>query len=85
MDRAQRYPLTDILVLSVLAIIGGADRFVAIARFDQLHEVCLRIFPGCRSGSPRTKRGDESARGWMQPGSKRVFRTGCRDPTTCCA
>lgn len=37
-DRTQLHPLTDILVLSVLAVICGADSFVAMALFGELHE-----------------------------------------------
>lgn len=42
MDRTKLYPLMDILVLLVLAVICGADSFVAIALaiafFGQLNE-----------------------------------------------
>ncbi len=37
-DRTQRHHLTDILVLSVLAVICGTDSLVAIAFFGQLNE-----------------------------------------------
>ena len=49
-------------MLSVLAVIYSANRFVAIALFGQFHEVWLRIFPGCPTASPRTTRGDGSSR-----------------------
>ncbi len=51
-DRTQLHPLTDILVLSVLAVICGADGFVAIALFGQLHEEWLRIFLELPNGIP---------------------------------
>lgn len=41
-DRTRLHNLTDILVRSVLAVICGADRFVAIALFGQLNEAWLR-------------------------------------------
>ena len=37
-DRTRLHPLTDILVLSVLAVICGADSCVAIALFGPLNE-----------------------------------------------
>ena len=37
-DRTKLHPLTNILVLSVPAVICGADSFVAIALFGELHE-----------------------------------------------
>ncbi len=43
-DRTRLHSLTDILVLSVLARIGGTDSFVAIALFGQLNEAWLRTF-----------------------------------------
>ena len=51
-DRIQLHPLTDILVLSVLAVICGADIFVAIALFGQLHEEWLRTFLDLPHGIP---------------------------------
>ena len=48
-DRTKLHPLTDILVLSVLAVICGADSFVAIALFGELNEELLRMLclKGC--------------------------------------
>ena len=43
-DRTKLHNLTDILVLSVLAVICGADSFVAIALFGQFNEAWLRTF-----------------------------------------
>lgn len=51
-DRTRLHPLTDILVLSVLAVICGADRFVAIALFGQLNEAWLRTFLELPHGIP---------------------------------
>ena len=51
-DRTKLHPLTDILVLSVLAVICGADSFVAIALFGQLNEAWLRTFLALPHGIP---------------------------------
>ena len=51
-DRTQLHHLTDILVLSVLAVICGADSFVAIALFGQLNEAWLRTFLELPHGIP---------------------------------
>ncbi len=51
-DRTRLHPLTDILVLSVLAVICGADSFVAIALFGQLNEAWLRTFLELPHGIP---------------------------------
>ena len=51
-DRTKLHPLTDILVLSVLAVICGADSFVAIALFGQLNEEWLRTFLELPHGIP---------------------------------
>ena len=48
----QLHPLTDILVLSVPAVICGADSFVAIALFGQIHEEWLRTFLELPHGIP---------------------------------
>ena len=48
----QLHPLTDILVLSVLAVICGADSFVAIALFGRIHEEWLRTFLALPHGIP---------------------------------
>jgi len=51
-DRTRLHNLTDILVLSVLAVICGADSFVAIALFGQLNEAWLRTFLALPHGIP---------------------------------
>ena len=51
-DRTKLHPLTDILVLSVLAVICGADSFVAIALFGRLNEEWLRTFLALPHGIP---------------------------------
>ncbi len=51
-DRTKLHPLTDILVLAVLAVICGADSFVAIALFGQLNEAWLRSFLALPHGIP---------------------------------
>ena len=51
-DRTKLHHLTDILVLSVLAVICGADSFVAIALFGQLNEAWLRTFLELPHGIP---------------------------------
>ena len=51
-NRTKLHPLTDILVLSVLAVICGADSFVAIALFGQLNEEWLRTFLALPHGIP---------------------------------
>ncbi len=51
-DRTKLHKLTDILVLSVLAVICGADSFVAIALFGQRNEAWLRTFLELPHGIP---------------------------------
>ena len=51
-DRTKLHQLTDILVLSVLAVICGADSFVAIALFGQRNEAWLRTFLELPHGIP---------------------------------
>ena len=51
-DRTKLHPLTDILVLSVLAVLCGTDSFVAIALFGQLNEEWLRTFLELPHGIP---------------------------------
>ncbi len=51
-DRTKLHPLTDILVLSVLAVICGADSFVAIALFGELNEAWLCTFLELPHGIP---------------------------------
>ena len=77
-DRTRLHNLTDILVLSVLAVICGTDRFVAIALFGQLNEEWLRTFLALPHGIPShdtlgrvfaqldTARFEEGFRDWVQ-------------------
>ena len=51
-DRTRLHPLTDILVLSVPAVICGANSFVAIALFGRIHEEWLRTFLELPHGIP---------------------------------
>ncbi len=51
-NRTKLHSLTDILVLSVMAVICGADSFVAITLFDQLNEAWLRTFLELPQGIP---------------------------------
>ena len=64
--RTQLHNLTDILVLSVLAVICGADSFVATALFGQLNEAWLHL-PGAAVGDPLARWGGTS-QDWMRPG-----------------
>ncbi|MCE2468155.1 MAG: ISAs1 family transposase [Caldilineaceae bacterium] len=77
-DRTKLHNLTDILVLSVLVVICGADSFVAIALFGQLNEAWLRTFLELPHGIPLhdtlgrvfarldTARFEEGFRDWVQ-------------------
>ena len=51
-SRTRLHSLTDILVLSLLAIICGADSFVAIEEFGRAKEAWLRTFLDLRNGIP---------------------------------
>ena len=51
-DRTKLHHLTDILVLSVPAVICGADSFVAIGLFGQLNEEWLHTFLALPNGIP---------------------------------
>ena len=51
-DRARLHPLTSILVLSLVAVICGADSFVAIEEFGQSKEVWLKTFLELPNGIP---------------------------------
>jgi len=47
-----RYPLAEVLLLCLLAVLGGADSFVDIARFGQRKLDLLRRFLPFRDGTP---------------------------------
>ena len=46
------YPLDEILLLALLAVLAGADSFVEIARFGQMKLELLRRFRPFRDGTP---------------------------------
>jgi predicted transposase YbfD/YdcC len=47
-----RYPLAEVLLLCLLAVLGGADSFVDIARFGERKLDLLRRFLPFRDGTP---------------------------------
>jgi predicted transposase YbfD/YdcC len=51
-DRSRLHPLTSILVLSLLAVICGADSFVAIELFGQRKQAWLETFLDLPNGIP---------------------------------
>lgn len=51
-DRTRLHSLTDILVLSLLAVVCGADSFVAIEEFGRAKEAWLKTFLDLRNGIP---------------------------------
>lgn len=51
-DRTRLHPLTSILVLSLVAVICGADSFVAIQEFGQAKEAWLKTFLDLPNGIP---------------------------------
>ena len=51
-ERTRHYSLTDILALSLCAVICGADSFCAIETFGRARESLLRTFLGLRHGIP---------------------------------
>src|SRR5260370_3293616 len=55
-DRRQRgkviYPLEEVLLLCLLAVLAGAETFVDIARFGQKKIAFLRRFLPFRDGTP---------------------------------
>jgi predicted transposase YbfD/YdcC len=51
-SRTRVHPLPDILVLTILAVICGADSFVAIERFGKAKEAWLRSFLELPGGIP---------------------------------
>jgi len=50
--RTRKHPLTSVLVLSLLAIICGADSFVAIALYGQCQKDFLKTFLDLPNGIP---------------------------------
>jgi hypothetical protein len=48
------YPLEQVLLLCLLAVLAGAETFVDIARFGQKKIALLRRFLPFRDGRPRT-------------------------------
>ena len=46
------YPLEEILLLALLAVLAGADSFVDIARFGRMKLEFLRRFRPFRDGTP---------------------------------
>ena len=57
--RTRRYPLVDILVLALCAIICGADSFCAIETFGRARKKWLRTFLGLDKGIPTHDTWDE--------------------------
>jgi len=51
-ERSRLHPLTSILVLSLLAVVCGADSFVAIELFGKRKEVWLKTFLDLPNGIP---------------------------------
>ena len=51
-ERSRKHPLETILVLSLLAVISGADDFVAIERYGQAKQDWLSTFLDLRGGVP---------------------------------
>ena len=56
LDRRQRgkviYPLDEVLLLALLAVQGGADSFVDIARFGRMKREFLQRFRPFLDGTP---------------------------------
>ena len=52
MERTRLHELADILALSLIAVVCGADSFVAIEQFGRAKQDWLRIFLGLRNGIP---------------------------------
>jgi predicted transposase YbfD/YdcC len=51
-ERSRKHPLETILVLSLLAVISGADDFVAIERYGEAKQDWLSTFLDLRNGVP---------------------------------
>jgi predicted transposase YbfD/YdcC len=51
-DRTKQHPLLDILILSLCAVVCGADSFTDIERFGRAKEAWLRTFLDLPSGIP---------------------------------
>lgn len=52
MERTRFHSLTDILVLSLIAVVCGADSFVAIEQFGRAKQDWLKTFLDLRNGIP---------------------------------
>lgn len=52
MERSRKHPLDTILVLSLLAVISGADDFVAIERYGKAKQAWLSTFLDLSGGIP---------------------------------
>src|SRR2546428_12355611 len=51
-DRSRLHPLTSVLVLSLCAVVCGADSFVAIEHFGRAREAWLKTFLDLPNGIP---------------------------------
>lgn len=52
LDRSKLYPLTDIILLSLIGVLAGADNWVAIEEFGKANEEWLREFLQLPNGIP---------------------------------
>ena len=51
-ERSRLHPLTSVLILSLCAVIAGADSFVAIEKFGRAKEPWLKTFIDLPNGIP---------------------------------
>jgi len=51
-EHTRQHTLTDILVLTLCAVVCGADSFVAIEQFGRAKETWLKTFLDLRNGIP---------------------------------
>ena len=96
-DQTKLHPLTDILTLSVLAVIYGTDSFVVIALFGQLNEEWLRTFLKLPHGIPShdtlgrvfarldAARFEEGFRDWVQAAFALTGARWCPSTASACA
>ena len=96
-DRTRLHPLTDILTLSVLAVICGADSFVTIALFGRLNQEWLRTFLALPNGIPShdtlgrvfarldAARFEECFRDWVQAAFELTGARSCPSTASACA